>query len=150
MQTGETTILHETLAEISEILGPDHDGLTVERAVVGLFFTGVKLSNGIAGACATPIKTIPEAVCCPTSAMAMPFPGKLSGRPALDLANEALSYHGIRRAVGIAAINALADTCWRRRSTPPSQTMATVRHRQPRKGREGHQRACRRRPDPML
>src|ERR1700680_4766909 len=80
MEFGETTIVRETLAAISEILGPELDRLTVERAVIGLFFTGVKLSNGIAGACATPIKTIPEAVCCPTSAMAMPFPGKLRGR----------------------------------------------------------------------
>jgi uncharacterized protein len=115
METNETTILRETLAAIPEILGSELAGLTVERAVIGLFFTGVKLSNGIAGACATPIKTIPEAVCCPTSVMAMPFPGKLRGRPALDLAEEALSDHGIRRAVGIAAMNALADTCWHRR-----------------------------------
>jgi len=81
----------------------------------------VKLSTGIAGACATPIKTIPEAVCCPTSAMAMPLPGKLRGRPALDLAKEALGDHGIRRAVGIAAMNALADTCWRRRPHPETE-----------------------------
>jgi uncharacterized protein (DUF4213/DUF364 family) len=119
--TDEKTILRETVAAIFEILGPDLDGLTVERTVIGLFFTGVKLSNGIAGACATPIKTIPEAVCCPTSAMAMPFPGKLRGRPARDLAKEALSGHGIRRAVGIAAINALADTCWRRRPHPDAE-----------------------------
>ncbi|MGH7110069.1 MAG: Rossmann-like domain-containing protein, partial [Stellaceae bacterium] len=66
------------------------------------------------GACATPIKTIPEAVCCPSSAMAMPFPGKLHGRRAADLAREALSEHGIRRAIGIAAVNALADHCWSR------------------------------------
>jgi uncharacterized protein len=118
--SGGAAILRETLTAIREILGPELAGLTVERAVVGLFFTGVKLSNGIAGACATPIKTIPEAVCCPSSAMAMPFPGKIRGRPALDLANEALSDHGIRRAVGIAAMNALADTCWRRR--PYSET----------------------------
>jgi uncharacterized protein (DUF4213/DUF364 family) len=39
----------------------------------------------------------------------------LQGRPAFDLAREALGDHGIRRAVGIAAMNALADTCWRRR-----------------------------------
>ncbi len=121
MEIGETTILRETLGAISEILGPDLDGLTVERAVIGLFFTGVKLSNGIAGACATPIKTIPEAVCCPTSAMAMPFPGKLRGRPALDLAKEALGDHGIRRAVGVATMNALADTCWRRRPHPATE-----------------------------
>jgi uncharacterized protein (DUF4213/DUF364 family) len=126
MDTGETTILRETLAAISEILGPELDGLTVERAVIGLFFTGVKLSNGIAGACATPVKTIPEAVCCPTSAMAMPFPGKLRGRPALDLATEALGGHGIRRAVGIAAMNALADTCWRRRPHPETELQLSI------------------------
>jgi uncharacterized protein (DUF4213/DUF364 family) len=121
METGETRVLSETLDTIPEILGPEIDGLTVERAVIGLFFTGVKLSNGIAGACATPIKTIPEAVCCPTSAMAMPFPGKLRGRPAVDLAKEALGDRSIRRAVGIAAMNALADTCWRRRPHPETE-----------------------------
>src|SRR5262249_11489872 len=118
METGEKPILHETLAAIRGNLGSELDSLVIERAVVGLFFTGVKLSNGVAGACATPIKTIPEAVCCPTSAMAMPFPGKLRGRPAFDLAKEALGDHGIRRATGIAVMNALADTCWRRRPHP--------------------------------
>jgi len=121
METGEKAILRETLAAIPEILGSELDSLVVERAVVGLFFTGVKLSNGTAGACATPIKTIPEAVCCPTSAMAMPFPGKLRGRPAFDLAKEAFGNHGIRRATGIAAMNALADTCWRRRPHPEAE-----------------------------
>ena len=116
-----TAILPETLAAIPEILGAELDGMTVERAVIGLFFTGVKLSNGLAGACATPIKTIPEAVCCPSSAMTMPFPGKLHGRLAFDLAREALSAHGIRRAVGIAAMNALAEACWRRRPHPETE-----------------------------
>src|ERR1700746_689620 len=121
MHSEATPILHETLGTIREILGSELDGITVERAVVGLFFTGVELSNGIAGACATPIKTIPEAVCCPSSAMAMPFPSKLRGRPAFDLAREALGDNGIRRAVGIAAMNALADTCWRRRPHPETE-----------------------------
>jgi len=112
------SILSETIAAIGTMLGPDLDDITIERVVVGLFFTGVKLDNGIAGACATPIKTIPEAVCCPSSAMAMPFPGKLRGRRAADLAREALSGHGIRRAVGIATVNALAEHCWRRRPHP--------------------------------
>ncbi len=118
MQSENSSILGETLATIAAILGPELDEITVERAVVGLFFTGVKLSNGVAGGCATPIKTIPEAVCCPSSAMAMPFPGKLGGRRAVDLAREALSAHGIRRAVGIATVNALADYCWQRRPHP--------------------------------
>jgi uncharacterized protein len=116
MESG--SILGETIAAIGAILGPELDAITVERAVVGLFFTGVKLSNGAAGSCATPIKTIPEAVCCPSSAMAMPFPGKLAHRRAADLAREALSDHGIRRAVGIAAVNALAECCWQRRPHP--------------------------------
>jgi uncharacterized protein (DUF4213/DUF364 family) len=121
MMSDSSAILQETLTAILEILGPELKGITVERAVIGLFFTGVKLNNGIAGACATPIKTIPEAVCCPSSAMAMPFPGKFRGRPALDLAEEALCVNGIRRAVGIAAMNALADTCWRRRPHPETE-----------------------------
>src|SRR5882757_4866847 len=121
MQIIEQPIVGETLAVIPEILGTELNSISVERAVIGLFFTGVELSNGIAGACATPIKTIPEAVCCPSSAMAMPFPGKLRGRPAFDLAREALGDNGIRRAVGIAAMNALADTCWRRRPHPETE-----------------------------
>ena len=121
MQCDAKPILSETIEAVRSVLGRELDGLTVERAVVGLFFTGVKLSNGIAGACATPIKTIPESVCCPSSAMSMPFPGKLRGRPAFDLAQEALGENGIRRAVGIAAMNALADTCWRRRPNPDTE-----------------------------
>ena len=118
MPTEQSSILAETIATIGAVLGPELDTIVVERAVVGLFFTGVKLANGSAGGCATPLKSIPEAVCCPSSARAMPFPGKLAGRRAADLAGEALSGHGIRRAVGIAAVNALADYCWRRRPHP--------------------------------
>jgi uncharacterized protein len=118
MQSENSTILGDTITVIGRILGSELDEITVERAVVGLFFTGVKLSNGTAGTSATQIKSIPEAVCCPSSAMAMPFPGKLRGRQAADLAREALSGHGIRRSVGIATVNALADCCWQRRPHP--------------------------------
>ena len=118
MHSKGSSILDETIGQIGDILGAEFDQLMVERAVAGLFFTGVKLSNGVAGACATPIKTIPDAVCCPSSAMAMPFPGKLRGRQAADLAREALSAQGIRRAIGIAVVNALADCCWQRRPQP--------------------------------
>ena len=114
----ENSIIGDTIAAIEDVLGPDCERIRVERAVVGLFFTGVKLDSGTTGTCATPIKTIPEAVCCPSSAMAMPFPGKLRGRRAADLAREALSAHGIRRAIGIAAVNALAEYCGQRRPNP--------------------------------
>jgi len=113
-----TGILAETIAAVTDILGPELDEIAVERAVIGLFFTGVKLTTGHAGTCATPIKSIPEAVCCPSSAMAMPFPGKMKGKPARDAIREAFSDHGIRRGVGIAAVNALAELCWERRPHP--------------------------------
>lgn len=110
-----TAILRDTLDILRTELGPEIEDFRIERAVVGLFFTGVKLTSGEAGSCATPIKEIPEAVCCPSSAMSMPFPGKLAGRPALRTAEEAISQTGIRRALGIAALNALAQVVADRR-----------------------------------
>ena len=114
----DAPILAETTAEIRRILGTELDRVAVERAVIGLFFTGVKLNSGAAGACATPLRSIPEAVCCPSSAMAMPFPGKLRGRSARDLLKETGAASGIRRAIGVAVMNALADMCWERRPRP--------------------------------
>ena len=116
----EGTILGETAREISRILGPEMERITIDRVVVGLFFTGVKLAApsgtcGAAGASATPLRMIREAVCCPSSAMAMPTPGKLRGRRAWDLIREIRAPSAIRRAVGIATINALAELCWQRR-----------------------------------
>jgi uncharacterized protein (DUF4213/DUF364 family) len=112
----DAAILSETLAGIEQVLADDLDRICVERAAIGLFFTGVKLDTGAAGACATPLRSIPEAVCCPSSAAAMPFPGKLRGRPARALLKETGALGGIRRAVGIATMNALAEMCWKRRS----------------------------------
>ena len=112
----DETILRETIVDIEEIFADDLDRISVERATIGLFFTGVKLNTGAAGACATPLRSIPEAVCCPSSAMAMPFPGKLHGRPVRDLLRETEAASGIRRAVGVATMNALADMCWERRA----------------------------------
>jgi uncharacterized protein len=126
MHNASSSILDETIATIGTILGSELDEITIERAVVGLFFTGVKLSNGATGTSATPIKSIPEAVCCPSSAMAMPFPGKLRGRRAADVAREALSGQGIRRAIGIATVNALADCCWQRRPHPEVELRSGV------------------------
>jgi len=102
-------ILSRTVEIVRERLGRALDDITIDRVAIGLFFTGVKLSTGHAGACATPVKDIPDAVCCPSSAMAMPFPGKLRGRRAADLLDEAVEQVGIRRTLGIATLNALAQ-----------------------------------------
>jgi len=62
------TILKETAQLVKEKLGPDFDAVTIEKIVIGIFFTGVKLSTGAGGICFTPIKNIPQAACCPSSA----------------------------------------------------------------------------------
>src|SRR3954467_8936774 len=108
-------ILAETIAAVTGTLGRDLGGIAIERAVLGLFYTGVKLSAGTAGTCATPREAIPGDVCCPVSARAVPFPGQLRGRPAAEIMRDALSADALRRAVGIATLNALAELCWRRR-----------------------------------
>jgi uncharacterized protein len=98
-------------------LGQDLQDLTVERAVIGLFFSGLKLSNGKAGICFTPVKEIPESVCCPSSAAAIPDAGRLSGVPV----SRYLAYLGegrpLKTALGIAALNALSETCRQRQPT---------------------------------
>jgi uncharacterized protein len=118
------TIQAEIIAGIEDILASELDRIRIERAVIGLFFTGVKLNTGVAAACATPLRSIPEAVCCPSSAMAMPFPGKLQGRAVRELLKETKAKSGIRRAVSVATMNALADMCWDRR-TPPDLELHT-------------------------
>ncbi len=107
-------ILRETLSALRDIGGTDRDVVRVERVVVGLFFTGVKLSNGHGGVCFTPIKSIPEAVCCPSSAKTLPVSGKLQGRGALHVAGEALSGGPLQKAIGIAVMNALSNAHWSR------------------------------------
>ncbi|MFZ3130980.1 MAG: DUF4213 domain-containing protein, partial [Desulfosporosinus sp.] len=107
-------ILRETHEHIQSVLGDEINGITLERVVIGLFFTGVKLSNGIGGICFTPIKTIPEAVCCPSSAKAMPSSGRLIETPVVELLQGLYKSNSLRKAISIAALNALSETCWQK------------------------------------
>jgi len=110
-------ILQETVTRLGNILGTELETLTVERAVVGIFFSGVKLSNGMGGICFTPIKAIPEAVCCPSSARAMPHSGKLAGESVMAYMNRLSTGGPLQRALSIAVLNALSATCWHKQ--PP-------------------------------
>ncbi|MEQ8202050.1 MAG: DUF364 domain-containing protein, partial [Syntrophomonadaceae bacterium] len=105
-------MLAETIDHVRAILGDRLDRLTVERAVIGLFFTGVKLSDGHGGLCFTPIKEIPEAVCCPSSARAMPLSGKLAGRKVSSYLDDIFKDNVLKKTLGIAALNALSAACW--------------------------------------
>ena len=112
-----SAILNETIDRVTDILGRELDAIAVERAVIGLFFTGVKLNIGTAGSCATPRDAVPGDVCCPVSARAIGYQ-QLGRRPAAELMRDAVSQNGLRRAIGIATLNALAELCWQRRPTP--------------------------------
>lgn len=120
----ETTTLHDSLlaelhADVLDRLGGEARTIAVERVVLGIFFTGVKLDNGAGGLCATPVKGVPEAVCCPSSAQAMPTPGRIAGRPAAQVLDDLYRPQDLRRAVAVATLNALAETLWRRDGAPP-------------------------------
>jgi len=110
-------IVRETTEEICDILGDALGTFTVERTVIGLFFTGVKSNNGAGGLCFTPIKAIPEAVCCPSSARVMPASGKLRNRPATQFVDEMFSGNPLKKTMGIAVVNALSTICWKEK--PP-------------------------------
>lgn len=105
-------ILQQTIADLKNRLGARLDDLCIERIVIGIFFTGVKLNNGHGGLCFTPVKTIPEAVCCPSSAKAMPQSGKLRGAKVSKILDGMFYGNAMRRAIGVAVMNALSNTVW--------------------------------------
>lgn len=107
-------ILDETRNEILAALGTAAEEATVERVVVGIFFTGVKLSTGNGGLCFTPVKEIPEAVCCPSSAGRIRDPRRINGTRAVALLDDLYSREPLRRAMGVAALNALSAAYWER------------------------------------
>ncbi len=114
IEYSEGAILEETAGLIRKKLGETIDNLTADRVTIGIFFTGVKLSNGYGGICFTPIKEIPEAVCCPSSAKAMPSSGKLKGRKVSMILKEMSRGNPLKKAIGIATMNALSSACWER------------------------------------
>ncbi len=95
-------------------LGEEIESIRVERAVLGLFFTGVKLSTGEGGLSFTPVKEMPEAVCCPSSAKAMPLSGKLSGKPVIEYLHDLDNGNPLRRALAFACLNALSTRVFER------------------------------------
>lgn len=115
---GAPRLLDDLRAAILGRLGSAERETAIERAVIGVFFTGVKLTNGAGGLCATPVKNVPQAVCCPTSAEAMPAPGKIAGTSALRALEGLDGPPGLGRAVALATLNALAETLWRRDGPP--------------------------------
>lgn len=107
-------ILDDVRTEVMACLGREAAEATLARVVVGIFFTGVKLSTGTGGLCFTPVKELPDAVCCPSSAGRIRDPRKIIGTRAVDLLNDLDSREPLRRAIAISVLNALSAACWER------------------------------------
>mgnify|MGYP000846416075 FL=1 len=105
-------LLEETTDKVKSVLGEKINDLTIERAVFGLFFSGVKLSDGQGGLCFTPVKEMPQAVCCPSSARAMPLSGRLTKRSIEETLADLNSNNILRKTLAIATLNALSASCW--------------------------------------
>jgi len=104
-----TPVVAETIEIIQEKSPAPLEKVWIDDLVIGIFFTGVKLSTGHAGVAFTPIGEIPEAVCCPTSAARMPQAGKLRGTPVSETLKYALDPNVLKSAVGVATLNALSQ-----------------------------------------
>lgn len=74
---------------------------------LGVFYTSVKLSTGHVGVAFTP-RDLNDTVCCPKSAAAAPPAGHLMGLKAWNVAEYALSPGALKRAVGVATLNAIS------------------------------------------
>lgn len=108
------TILNETAGLVKAKLASEYEAITIERVMIGIFFSGVKLSNGFAGLSYTPVKDVPQAVCCPSSAGRIFDPIKIYGMPAAEVLTALTSNEPIKAAVAIATLNALSAVCWER------------------------------------
>ncbi len=102
------SVLIETIDIIKEKSPVPLQEIWVDGLVIGIFFTGVRLSTGHAGCAFTPIGEVPEAVCCPSSAARMPPAGNLDGKPASEIVHYSLDPNVLKSAVGIATLNGLS------------------------------------------
>ena len=105
-------ILRDTLKYLENSLGEQMETISLDRVSLGLFFTGVKLSNGYGGISSTPIKNVTEAICCPREAGMMPYAGRFQGMPVKMALEEMLNDNPFHRSLGLAVINALSNTIW--------------------------------------
>jgi len=99
----------ETIDLIKEKSPTSLEEIWIDDLVIGIFFTGVKLSTGHAGVAFTPIGEIPEAVCCPTTAARMPQAGGFEGSAVAEIIKYSIDPNVLKSAIGVATLNALSQ-----------------------------------------
>lgn len=96
-------IVNEILSSLQDMI-PDIDRITVGKVILGLGYTGVRLSTGHVGICFT-FQTEISPRCCQVNKRA----GKLAGSKAMEMANMARSWDLSESVVGFATVNALSS-----------------------------------------
>ncbi len=108
-------VIEAWLADLRDVL---HDEpATVADVRIGVFYTAAALATGETGAAFTP-RDQADTVCCPRSAAAAPQAGRLAGQDAWALCREATNPNSLRRAVGVAVLNALSARALARAGVP--------------------------------
>ena len=98
-------IVEEALKRIKHLI-PEIDKITVDQVVLGLGYTGVRLSDGHSGLCYTFLTEIAQITRhCQVSDLA----GTLAGTPAYKLAEKTKSQRTSESVVGLATLNALSQ-----------------------------------------
>ncbi|XHH09068.1 MAG: Rossmann-like domain-containing protein [Candidatus Bathyarchaeia archaeon] len=98
-------IVEEALGKVKTLI-PNIDSILVDQIVLGLGYTGVKLSDGHAGLCYTFQTEIAQAAShCQVSDLA----GTLAGSPAIKLAEKAKSSDIKENIIGFSVLNALSQ-----------------------------------------
>ena len=104
-----SSVISKTIEIVKEKSPIPLEEVWIDDLVIGIFFTGVKLSTAHAGVAFTPIGEVPEAVCCPTSAARMPQAGNLEGKPVSEILSYSLDPNVLKSAIGVAAMNAVSQ-----------------------------------------
>lgn len=99
--------------------------ITVTDVRIGVFYTAAQLSTGHVGVAFTP-RDLSDTVCCPKSAAAAPPAGQMAGQDAWTLAKYALSPVPLRRAVGVAVLNALSAQAMAQHGVPGGQAVSSL------------------------
>jgi len=105
-------ILERTIDCLKKVYRKKLEGITIERLVVGVFSTGVKLSNGDGGICYTPVEAIHK-----TGFAGSPFsPAEersshavLKNTPVSEILNHRV-HTPLRDTIRLAAVNALSHS----------------------------------------
>jgi uncharacterized protein len=92
---------------------------------MGVFYTGVEISSGDVGVAFTP-RDLNDTVCCPKSAARAPPAGHLIASTAWKTAEFALSPSALRRAIGIATLNALSAAAINQNGLPKGTLLENV------------------------